>query len=86
MYLINEYSRSLNNAMSWASDRPTFAIAETSRPDYFGLSLPKLPTRTNPNADFKNQKSVLFKENAKKQLYTKLKLRSIKDSVVQGSQ
>ena len=31
------------------SDRPTFGIAETGRTDAFGLSLPKLPTRTDPN-------------------------------------
>ena len=37
-------------------DAPTFGIAKTSRPDLFGLSLPKLPNRT----DLQNQSSFEF--------------------------
>ena len=42
------------------SDRPTFGIAETGRTDIFGLSLPKLPNRT----DLQNQRlKIVFPQN-----------------------
>ena len=40
---------------NYSRDTPTFGIAETSRPDLFGLSLPKLPTRTDPNRHSKSK-------------------------------
>ena len=48
-------------------DAPTFGIAETTRPELFGLSLPKLPTRT----DLQNQRpksKVTNNKHKKRQL------------------